>query len=103
VAAQRNVTADGRVRDLAFDVTLDRSSWIALRVLPSSHTNPIFVTIAGKPIRASRASAEWCLKSVDQCWLQKSPKIAAAERDAAAAAYEHARTVYRTRLAESAP
>ena len=77
VAARRHITADGVVRDLAFDVPLDRSSWIALRILPSSHTNPIFVTVGGKPVRASRASAEWCLKAVDQCWLQKSPKIAA--------------------------
>ena len=54
--------------------------------------------VGDRPIRASRASAEWCLKAVDQCWLQKSPKIAAAERDAAAQAYEHARQVYRQRL-----
>jgi hypothetical protein len=103
IAARRHITADGVVRDLAFDVPLDRSSWIALRILPSSHTNPIFVTIGGKPVRASRASAEWCLKAVDQCWLQKSSKIAPQERDAAVAAYEHARQVYRKRFEESLP
>jgi hypothetical protein len=101
VAARRHVTADGTVRDLAFDVPLEQSSWVALRILPSSHTNPIFVSVGGKPIRASRASAEWCLKAVDQCWSQKAPKIAAGERDEAAKAYEHAREVYRRRLGET--
>jgi hypothetical protein len=72
-----------------------------LRVLPSSHTNPIFVVVGGKPVRASRASAEWCLKAVDQCWLQKASKIAPQERAAAEAAYEHARQVYRKRLDET--
>jgi hypothetical protein len=36
--------------------------------LPATdHTNPIFVVVGGQPIRASRKSAEWCLKAVDQC------------------------------------
>jgi hypothetical protein len=52
-------------------------------------------------VRASAASAEWCLKSVDRLWTQKSPRIAPGERDAAAAAFEQARQVYRQRLAES--
>jgi hypothetical protein len=99
--ARTNVLADGSVNDLTFDATVDRSSWIALRVLPASHTNPIFVTVGGRPIRASRRSAEWCLKAVDQCWIQKSPKISAKERADAESAYEHARRVYRLILAES--
>jgi hypothetical protein len=99
--AAKQIVADGKPNQLAWDVPITRSSWIALRVLPSSHTNPIFVTVGGRPIRASRRSAEWCLKAVDQCWTQKSPKIADAERPAAAAAYEHAREVYRKIVAES--
>jgi len=47
-----------RHRDIAFDVPLAKSSWIALRILPSSHTNPVFAIVDGKPIRASRRSAE---------------------------------------------
>jgi hypothetical protein len=100
-SATKKIVADGRPHDLAWDLPIARSSWIALRILPSSHTNPIFVTVGGRPIRASRRSAEWCLKAVDQCWTQKSPKIADAERPAAAAAYEHAREVYRKIVAES--
>jgi hypothetical protein len=53
-------------------------------------------------VRASRRSAEWCVKAVEQCWLQKSPQISARERPAAEEAYRHAREVYRRRLAESA-
>jgi hypothetical protein len=99
--ASRNVTADGQMRDVTFDVPIERSSWIAARILRSSHTNPVFAIVDGKPIRASRRSAEWCLTAVNQCWTQKAPLIRPAERDAARAAYDHAREVYRRRIAES--
>jgi hypothetical protein len=81
-------------------VQIDRSSWVALRILPSSHSNPVFVLVDNKPIRASRRSVEWCLKGVDQCWSQKERFIKAAEKEDAKAAYAHARDVYRKRLAE---
>jgi hypothetical protein len=99
--ATKNILADGTLRDVAFDIPVAQSSWIALRILPSSHTNPIFITVAGRPIRASRKSAEWCLKAVDQCWSQKAGKISATEREASEKAYEHAREVYRRIIAES--
>jgi hypothetical protein len=99
--ASKNILADGSVREVAFDIPLERSGWVALRILPSSHTNPVFVTVADKPVRASRKSAEWCLKAVDQCWSQKAPKISGNERAAAEKAYEHARQVYRRILTES--
>ena len=98
--AKQKLAADGTLRDLTFEVPIERSSWVALRILPSSHTNPIFVLVGGKPIRASRRSAEWCLKGVDQCWSQKQRFIAAAEQDQAKADYEHARRTYRRLLAE---
>jgi hypothetical protein len=100
VVATQKLVADGTLRTLTFDVTLDRSSWIAARILPSSHTNPVFALVGGKPIRASRQSAQWCLNAVNQCWTQKATHIKAAELDAARAAYDHAREVYRQRLAE---
>ena len=100
-AAVQNLKADGAVRTLTFDVPVERSSWIAVRVLASAHTNPVFVLVGGKPIRASRRSAEWCLDAVNQCWTQKAAQIRAAERDAARAAYDHARDVYRQRITES--
>jgi hypothetical protein len=99
--ARREIEADGAFRDLKFSVPIKSSSWVALRVYPSSHTNPIFVVVAGKPIRASRKSAEWCLKSVDQCWSQKSPRYRESERAEASKAYDAARAAYRKILAES--
>ena len=88
--------------DVAFDVKLDRSSWIAVRILPSSHTNPVFALVGGKPVRASKQSAEWCRKAVDQCWSQKERTYVAAEKADALAAYDHAREVYDRIVAESA-
>ena len=99
--AKKNIPADGRLQDVAFDVTIERSSWIAMRILPSAHTNPIFVVVGDQPIRASRRSAEWCLAGVDRCWSQKERFIKPAELQDARDAYAHARTVYRQRLAES--
>ena len=61
--ATKRIVADGKLQDISFDAPIDRSSWVALRILPSSHTNPIFALVAGKPIRASRQSAEWCLRA----------------------------------------
>ena len=96
-----NVLADGSMLDVAFDVKIDRSSWVALRILPSSHTNPIFVLVDGKPIRASRRSVEWCLQGVDRCWSQKERFIKETEMKEAREAYEHARVVYGKLLAET--
>ncbi|MCW2573716.1 MAG: hypothetical protein JWO88_3774, partial [Frankiales bacterium] len=99
--ARREIVADGTFRDLEFEVPIERSSWVALRIYPSAHTNPVFVTVEGKPIRASRASAEWCLKGIDKCWVNKEPQIRAEEKDAAKKAYEVAREAYRKVLSES--
>lgn len=100
--ARREIVADGTVRKVNFDVVIKRSSWIAVRILPSSHTDPIFVIVGGRPIRASRRSAEWCLAGVNQCWTQKSPLIRSNELPAARQAYEHAREVYERLISECA-
>ena len=99
--ARKNVLADGQVRDVAFDVAIEKSSWVAVRILPSAHTNPIFVLVGGKPVRASRRSAEWCLAAVSQCWTQKAPRISVAELGAARQAYDRAREVYKRLLNET--
>jgi hypothetical protein len=98
--AQKNILADGSVQAVAFDQLVERSSWLAVRILGSSHTNPIFVLVDGKPIRASRESARWCLAGVNQCWTQKASKISKAELPEAKAAYDHARDVYTRLIAE---
>jgi hypothetical protein len=99
--AREEVAADGSFRDVTFEVPIARSSWVALRIYPSSHTNPVFVTVGGKPIRASRKSAEWCLKGVDQCWSQKTKQIRPADLPAAKEAFDKAREAYRKILAET--
>jgi hypothetical protein len=100
-AARQKLVADGTIRTLTFDVPIERSSWIAARILPSSHTNPVFAIVGGKPVRASRRSAEWCLNAVNQCWTQKAARIRPSELDEARKAYDHAREVYRQRIAET--
>lgn len=94
------VEADGAPREVEFDYRPKASCWVALRVYPSAHTNPIFVEIDGKPIRASQRSAQWCLDAVDVCWKKKSRAIRDSELAAAEAAYEAAREAYRAVLAE---
>ncbi len=98
--ARNDIEADGSLNDVSFDVPLKGSSWIALRILPSSHTNPIFVIVGEKAIRASKKSAEWCLKAVDQCWTQKQGRIRDPEKPSAIAAYDAARDAYRKILGE---
>jgi len=98
--ARKDIVADGSVQQVAFDAQVEQSSWLAVRILGSSHTNPIFILVDGRPIRTSRQSAQWCLAAVNQCWTQKAPKISKAELPDAEAAYDHAREVYTKRIAE---
>lgn len=101
VAARSEIEADGTLRDLEWEVPIEQSSWVAVRIWPSSHTNPIWVTVDDEPVRASRASAQWCLDAVGVCWNQKKGQYRADEIEAARTAYEHARDVYRAILAET--
>jgi len=93
--ARQEIEADGSLRDLNFEIALEKSSWIALRIPFSSHTNPVFVEIDGKPIRASLASAEWCLEGVKRCRTQKERFMDEDELADFRAAYDHAENVYR--------
>jgi hypothetical protein len=97
---KQDLIADGSSRDMSFEVPVKQSCWMALRIRASSHTNPFFVIVNEKPIRVRRSIA-WCLKGVDQCWSQKEPLIDAREHEDAVAAYDHAREIYRNRLAEA--
>lgn len=103
VAAKRNIVADGKVKELEFDVPVNESSWIAARILPAAHTNPIFALVRGKPVLASRRSAQWCLDAVNQCWTQKAPRMSVGDLGEAKAAYDHARDVYRRLIAAAPP
>ncbi|SVA54354.1 uncharacterized protein METZ01_LOCUS107208 [marine metagenome] len=99
--AKQDIVADGELRDIAFEVPIEFSSWVALRILPSSHTNPVFVLVDGKPIRSSKRSAEWCLAGVKKCRLQKQRFMGADEIADFNAAYDHAERTYRRIIVES--
>jgi hypothetical protein len=98
---QISIDADGKLEEYSFSIPVEESSWIAARIFPSSHTNPIFVIVDGQPIRASKKSAEWCRKGVDQCWIEKSKTYDETEMDQAKLAYDHARKTYDQIIEES--
>jgi hypothetical protein len=78
--ASKKVPADDQVHELEFSVRIDRSSWIAVRHFPQMHTNPVNVIVSGKPIRASRQSALWCIGAIEQLWRARNEKISPQER-----------------------
>lgn len=88
--------ADGATKALSFSTEISKSSWVALRIFPSCHTNPVWVEVAGQPVRPDRESARWCRDAVDVCWQSKQGRIRDGERDAAKAAYDAARSYYAT-------
>jgi hypothetical protein len=100
--ASAEVPADDRVHELAFEVELDRSSWVALRHFPQFHTNPVDVAVGGRPIRASRKSALWVIGTIEQLWSVRERNIAPAEREEARRTFQAAIESYR-RIAAEAP
>ncbi len=99
VVDTQQLVADGSVKAFEIPIEVTQSSWIAVRILPSVHTNPAWVHVDDKPIRANRKSAEWCADAVRVCWDSKVGQIREGERAAAKAAYDAAEAIYR-RLAE---
>lgn len=102
VAAKQEVPADDQPHDLIFDVNIDKSSWVALRSYPQLHTNPVNVIVAGKPIRASRSSAQWCQGTIEQLWRVRGAGIKAEERDEAKKTFEQAIEIYKKIAGEAA-
>jgi hypothetical protein len=98
---RREFLADGRVREVSIAVSVSHSCWIAIRILPSVHSAPMAVSVSGQPIRASKRSAQWCLDCIEVLWRKQANRIRESERTAAAAAWDHARWVYRQILDES--
>lgn len=100
-ADSAEITADGKWKEVTFSYPVSHSSWAALRVYPSSHTNPVFLIADGKPVH-ERRSAQWCRQAVDQCWKMKQGNIRPQERAAAQIAYDNARKIY-DRIIQDAP
>ncbi len=95
VAATKEVPADDKPHDIAFDVPIAKSSWVAIRQFPQMHTNPVTVLVGGKPIRASKDSALWCIGTIEQLWRVREKQIAPAERADAEKAFQKALGMYR--------
>ena len=100
VVARREINADGQLRDETFEIPIEKSAWVALRILPSSHSNPIWVNVGTQPIR-SKKSIEWALAAVDQCYSQKLGRVRLPEQGEMTAAYEFAKSEYRRLLKEA--
>jgi len=100
VVDEQTIKADGDWNDISFTTSVDKSCWLATRVKYSSHTNPIFIEVDGKPI-LEKASAEWCRASVDQCWEQKKSRFRSEEIEDAQKGYDYARTIYDKLIKES--
>lgn len=98
---QQMIPADGTSVQLGFDIPIEISSWVALRIYPHAHTNPFFVVVDGAPVRPSRRSAQWMLAGVDQCWEQKKRFYHSSELEQAEKDYQHARDFYRKVAAEA--
>lgn len=87
------ITADGNINKVNFNYPVERSSWAALRIMASAHSNPFFIKVDGKPVQEPK-SAQWCVEALDQCWKKKEPNIKTEEKTAAKAAYDQARLMY---------
>ncbi len=87
------IEADGKINEVTFNYTTNRSVWAALRIWGSAHSNPIFIDIDGKPIH-EKQSAEWCKKAVEQCWKKKSDQFSEKDRKDAKIIYDSAAKIY---------
>jgi hypothetical protein len=101
-AGMLEVPADGQVHELSFPLKVERSSWVALRHFPQMHTNPVTVTVGGKPIRASRRSALWCAACIEQLWRSRGRAIAEKEREEAHQTFQQMIERYR-QIADAGP
>ncbi|MBI2192672.1 MAG: CehA/McbA family metallohydrolase [Planctomycetes bacterium] len=119
VAAEKVITQPGSWQSLEADLPIDRSAWIAARLLYhrggqafseewgsgrfsfcSAHTGPLYVRVGGKPIRAARRDPRWLIGWIDAAWKNGQEKIRPEERDAAKAAFDEARRRYQQILEE---
>ncbi len=97
VKERQKITADGSLQKVNFNPLIEESSWIALRVFASSHSNPVYIELNKKPIQIAK-SVEWCIRALDQCWKKKEPRIRDNEKADAKKTYDEARAFYQKKL-----
>jgi hypothetical protein len=101
VAATKAVTADGSEQNVDFSLPIQQSSWIAIRIKGAAHTNPVFVLVDNMPVRASRASVEWIMRSLLEAYEAANPTWTEKDSANARAAYGYSYAVYQKILAET--
>ncbi|MFL1877032.1 hypothetical protein ACIKT0_18105 [Hansschlegelia beijingensis] len=94
VAASKPVPADGTLQNLTFSIPIERSSWVALRLMGAGHSNPVFVLVDNKPVRASRTSVEWSQRALLQAFDAESSRWSPDDAPVAAAAFQYAYEIY---------
>ena len=101
VVQAKDIPADDKTHDVSFDVQVDKSAWVAIRHFPQMHTNPVNVLVGGKPIRASKASAQWCIGMIEQLWRVRGSGIKEDERAEAEKTFKKALEMYKKIVEES--
>jgi hypothetical protein len=101
VAATKTITADGSEQNVDFSLPIQQSSWVAIRIKGAAHTNPVFVLVDNMPVRASRASVEWIMRSLLEAYEAANPRWSEKESANARAAYGYSYAIYQKLLAET--
>ena len=81
--------------DLETDLSVDQSSWVALRQFPQLHTNPVEVILEGKPIRVSKGVLNGALKPSSNFGVREGHTIHESEQKPAKEAFDRALEIYR--------
>ena len=97
VVESKKVQCDGAEHTIEFNAKIEKSSWLALRIFPHLHTNPMEVFVEDQPIRASADSARWCVAVIEQLWAQRERSIAPDQRIEARRTFDRAIEKYRSR------
>jgi hypothetical protein len=82
--------ANGEPQTIAFRTFIQRSSWVALRIFPTCHSNPVYLQVAQRKIRVSRQSADWCVQCINAAWRHLGGRIARRDQQDAELAKKHA-------------
>ncbi len=100
VVQTKSIPCDGQEQLIEFTAQIESSSWLAVRVFPHLHTNPIEVIVAERPIRVSSESARWCIATIEQLWSQRERNISPDERIAAKRTFDAAIAEFQRRFPE---
>ena len=99
--ASQKIDATGKPQWIEFETAIKESSWVAVRIFPSCHSNPIYISVEAKLIRASHQSAQWCIDCIEAAWMRLGPRIAQQHQTEANAAKDHALMTFHRILNET--